>query len=282
MDARTAASLLPEPLTLVDAGCRWGVPEPWLEAGSGLRIFAFDADAAECARLQPTAPLNVTYVPTALGNRSGPAQLYLTADPACSSLYPPSQTALRRFPELSILESSGHVDVELKTLESWAAEQAVPRIDVLKLDVQGAELDILIGMGALLDGLRIAEIEVAFNPIYENQPLFADVDRYLRNTGLELWRLGHLVHYGTATHPSVSRNDRQFFDSEIIEFPVQGGQLMWGHAYYCARRMIDGDWTDEMDALADGLAASLFGFDELADAAWQAAVTTKPGLEHGP
>ncbi|MBS0338828.1 MAG: FkbM family methyltransferase, partial [Proteobacteria bacterium] len=56
-------------------------------------------------------------------------------------------------------------------------------VDFLKLDVQGAELMVLQGAERTLEDVVMVQVEVEFVELYENQPLFADVDRYLRSRG---------------------------------------------------------------------------------------------------
>jgi FkbM family methyltransferase len=234
-----------------------------------LRVYAFDADPEECARLQADAPANVTYVPYALGDRAGTARLHLTADPACSSLFPPDGEALATFPELHVAAQIDTREIRLHTLDGWASEAGVAAVDVLKLDVQGGELAVLRGAERVLSTVRLIEAEVTFNPIYEGQPLFGELDVFLRDRGFLLWRLGHLVHYATERQHKVAvqRTDRQFFDSDPVDFPVGSGQLMWGHAYYCARELVRGGWTDAARAQSDAYAAKLFDFEELAEPA---------------
>jgi hypothetical protein len=87
----------------------------------------------------------------------------------------------------------------------------------------------------------MAEVEVEFNPIYRGQPLFADVEAFLRADGFGLWRLGNLVRY--ASHPIVSQtvlSDMQAFDSRLVSFDAKGGQVFWAHAWYVAPR----PWRD--------------------------------------
>jgi hypothetical protein len=86
---------------------------------------------------------------------------------------------------------------------------------VIKLDTQGTELDILHGAGRLLSQVLAIEIEVEFVHIYKGQPLFTDVDLFMRNQGFSLralrrtyWRIGK-------NHPAAS-----------------GGQLFHGDALY--------------------------------------------------
>ncbi len=82
---------------VVDAGCRWGATTAWAALQPGLRVYAFDADADECARLgalqQPDDP--VRYVPTALAAHRGEAELKIAREPACSSFFPPDPLAMR-------------------------------------------------------------------------------------------------------------------------------------------------------------------------------------------
>jgi FkbM family methyltransferase len=143
--AFTFAESLEEPIVAVDVGCRWGIPDRWDELMGPLRVYAFDADPEECSRLQVAALGGVTYVPYALGSREGSAQLHVAKEPACSSLFPPDELALSMFPELRIASEVGVREVTLHTLDGWAKEAGVTAVDVLKLDVQGGELDVLRG-----------------------------------------------------------------------------------------------------------------------------------------
>lgn len=59
--------------------------------------------------------------------------------------------------------------------------------DVLKLDLQGYELEALRGCGDLLGECQAIVVEVSFIRYYENQPLFADIDRFLRDSGFEFF-----------------------------------------------------------------------------------------------
>jgi Methyltransferase FkbM domain len=156
----------------------------------------------------------------------------------------------------------GERTVELETLDGWC-EFSGTVFDALKLDVQGSELDVLTGATAQLERVVALELEVELNPIYAGQPLFGDVDRFLRDRGLTLSRLGHLVHYGrTGAETAVSLHDDQAFDSRLVEVASQGGQLFWAHAYYLAADVLDGPADDRRRRAA--AAAFAFGFQDLA------------------
>jgi len=265
-DLSSLAARLDRPLVVVDVGCRWGFEEKWKALGPQVRLIGFDADAAECEALSRQAGDGVRYVAASLGAAPGPARLFLTREPACSSLYPPDPELIAERPELECTSLVSTTEVELTTLDAWASEEGIRDVDVLKLDTQGSELDILRGAERLLGSVRALEIEVELNPIYRGQPLFGDVDRFLREHDFVLWRLGHLVHYGLPGGVSdVAIEDRQVFDSRPVQLSGRGGQLFWAHAYYVRREMALGPYgSPRPSALRDACIAKALGFDDLA------------------
>ncbi len=227
------ADQLIEPLVVVDVGARWGIGDRWAALGDGVRVFGFDPDVAECDRLNAGKPQGVEYIPLALGSTAGEQLLHVTREPACSSFYAPSKRVAATHPELSCIEVTHTSSVMTSTLEAWCAERHIARIDAIKLDTQGSELDVLLGAHSLLENVQLLEVEVEFNPIYEGQPLFGDVDRFVRANGFALWRLTNQVHYSSADLPGASLDvqDVRHFDSVPFPSPGGSGQLYWGHAY---------------------------------------------------
>lgn len=86
------------------------------------------------------------------------------------------------------------VDVqrELDVLALPLSDVVQEPIDVLKLDLQGYELEALKGLGEKLRDVRTILSEVEFVPLYDRQPLFADVDAFLRAAGFRLFHLYHV------------------------------------------------------------------------------------------
>lgn len=66
-------------------------------------------------------------------------------------------------------------------------------IDILKLDLQGYELEALRGAGNLLSQTRVVLTEVGFLPIYEQAPTFCDIHEFLKPREFEIHEL--YVHY---------------------------------------------------------------------------------------
>jgi len=65
-------------------------------------------------------------------------------------------------------------------------------VDLLKLGLQGYELEALKGCGKLLERIKIITIEIEFVPLYDGQPLFGDIDVYLRAQGFRMLNLYEL------------------------------------------------------------------------------------------
>jgi FkbM family methyltransferase len=253
---------LDRPFVFADAGARCGVDDKWRAISPPVQIVAFDADENECRRLAQAETGLVRYEPVALGAKPGPATLYVTEQAGRTSLYPPDNTTVRAHPLLVGTDVVATPTVQLQTLDAWCKREHID-IDTLKVDVQGAELDVLRGSERQLRYIVMIETEVELNPLYLGQPLFADVDRFLRSAGFVLWRLGHLVHFGRdgldSTTPIV---DVQSFDSRGVPVAAQGGQIFWAHAYYLAGDVLRYRVTER--ALRAAIAAEVLGFRDLA------------------
>jgi FkbM family methyltransferase len=273
------AALLDRPLTVVDVGCRWGFADTWTPFGRHINLIGFDPDSEECARIarEYLGRSNVQLVPAALGATTGPATLHQTVEPACSSLYPPALELLRLRPELACIDRVNSKSVHLNTLDNWSEAAGVTGLDYLKLDTQGSELDVLHGAERALGSVRALEVEVEFNEIYRGQPLFGDVDRFLRERGFVLWRLNHLVHYGFAgTSSHIPFPDRHYFDSRAVSVTGQGGQLYWGHAHYVRKETAFESEADWRNCLRDACLTAALGYSDLAGHSLARSITLAP------
>lgn len=73
------------------------------------------------------------------------------------------------------------------TLDEWAEEYHIPKIDLLWLDAQGAELPILKGSSKILKNVKLLFLEANIIERYENAALYEELKNWLlKNNFLEL------------------------------------------------------------------------------------------------
>ena len=77
--------------------------------------------------------------------------------------------------------------------------------DLLKVDVQGAEVLVFDGAAETLKDVLVIELEVCFAPLYRHQCLFSDIDIVLRSRGFAFHRLNGVA--GRAFKPLIVNND---------------------------------------------------------------------------
>ena len=222
------------PLNLIDVGARWGRSAVWDGIIAKSEILCFEPDAEEAARLNGIAPPNVKYVPVALGSADGELDIHVTRQRACSSAYPPIAKLYENYPDLFDTAPEKIERVRCRTLDGVLTERAIETVDCIKVDTQGSELNILKGATKALASCALLDIEVIFNPLYEGQPLFCDIDRFMRDHGFTLWRIADLVHYATESDvaPPLNFMLAHAPPQRILNSPTPGGQVFWGDAQY--------------------------------------------------
>lgn len=259
--------LLDRDLVIVDIGCRWGFADKFLKNDNRIRIYGFDPDAEECERLSKVyAGQNVTLVPLGLAETPGKRMLYITKEPACSSLYKPDPCLTETYPSLACAQEVSACEIETTTLDLWANESNVCSIDYLKIDTQGSELNILQGAQSILKTVRALEVEVEFNPIYIDQPLFSDVDIFLRNEGFVLLKFTNQVHYSDqGENCFVVNRDTVHYDSVAVQHETHGGQLYWADAHYVRKEMLQNNYDDLNQVVRDVTLMRAVGFTDIAN-----------------
>ena len=166
-----------------------GHPEPFHVLPSvfpSARISAVEIDRSHCDELNRAAPAGMRYYPRALGKADETRTLYETADPLCTSLYLPDPRYSERFNNLDGQQLKSVTEVLTTSLDSFVHEEKLGAPDFLKMDIQGAELEVLEGGAKALESLLAIVAEASFVPMYRDQPLYGDLDAHLRDRGFML------------------------------------------------------------------------------------------------
>jgi FkbM family methyltransferase len=168
VDALKALAPLAEasgPLHLVDVGARGRtVDERWAPVAEHVRAFAFESDEAGAAEAPGTEQ-------QILAGGPGRRTFRHRRQPTVSSLHDP-ETALTdryrvfHYPGDGALRGAFEVleteEVETLSLDAWQERRGIDRIDVLKVDVEGAELEVLRGASRALRTALGVLVEVDF------------------------------------------------------------------------------------------------------------------------
>lgn len=128
----------------------------------------------------------VRHIKTTLGARQETRPFYVTAAPGCSSCLYPNQSVLGSFPVKEWFRVVSQSEVSVQPYEAVHSQLNVPVPDIVKLDVQGMELEVLAGFGGLLDGVTCVEMEVNFEQLYVNQPVMHEVYGFMHARGFVL------------------------------------------------------------------------------------------------
>lgn len=200
----------------------------WSILAPNLKIYGFDADEDACNAANADLELrqiNWTekHIPLAISSSVGNSTLYVTQSADCSSLYPPNEPYVERlYGYKDSLKVDLTVEIETTNLDTFCREEGIEEVDFIQVDVQGAELDVLRGASQILENSLLGvQVEVEFSPLYANQPLFADVDVYLRNYDFTLFDL-----FTDQQWCRVTRASAPIYSSS------RRGQLIWANACY--------------------------------------------------
>ena len=208
-------------LQLLDIGARGGLHPRWRRFAGYIDAVGFDADEHECARLNGLPVVDGArrrFLPYAVAGEVGQRQFHVCRAPGSSSLYAPNRELIGEFSRHleHRLEVVATEPLKVLTLDPVTAKEGLAP-DVIKLDVQGAELEILHAGTRTLATTFLVEAELEFSPIYVGQPVFADFDVFMRSRGWVLLGLRRTV----------------WRRREGVEGrSTSGGQLMYGDALY--------------------------------------------------
>jgi FkbM family methyltransferase len=197
------------------------------------RVFAFECnpDTLPACRAAVQGSDQIRLIEKAAAERSGKVKFY-PVNPATN----PGASSLLRASGRYELENydQREIEVETVTLESFMQAEGIPRIDLLWMDIQGAELAALRGLGARLADVALIHTEVEFEEVYTGQPLFAEVRRFLEAQGFRF--LGFTI-YARHSADAVFANRKSFGTRAVLRALAAHPLLVRKRLQYARHRL---------------------------------------------
>jgi FkbM family methyltransferase len=179
-------AVLNRPLaTVVDIGANRGQFALAARAISGAKVVSFEPlpAIAELFKTLFSSDAAVTLHVAAVGERAEMKMIHLSARDDSSSLLEIGQAQSDLFPGT---HEVGTLEVRVGTLDEFMTAQDIVRPALLKLDVQGYEMQALAGCRSLISNFDYIYCECSFVELYKNQKLAGEVVTYLSSLGFSL------------------------------------------------------------------------------------------------
>jgi len=182
--------------TIIDVGAYKGETAEWFSVlFPNATVWAVEPFPESFVELELKSNPRIKAFNFAAASFDGQVQLHYNSIASTSGIYPINSESLDSlFIGQSIVDigaptnsSIGNLIVEARTINSFVAEQDINEIDLLKIDVQAAEVDVLKGSDQVLDRVGAVLIEISLFDYYVNSSSIGDVESFLRPHGFSLW-----------------------------------------------------------------------------------------------
>lgn len=169
------------------------------------RVFTFEANPVSCAVCLENVKdyPSITVVSEAVNDYDGLCKFYpIDKDKTITTWEDGNRGASSLYlanGNYDHIEKYVQYEIEIPCirLDSFCKKNSVDKIDIIWMDLQGAELKALRSLGSLLETVQIIHTELEINPMYEGQCLFNNVYEFLLDNGFDLDWGDPNVHFGS-------------------------------------------------------------------------------------
>ncbi len=175
-------------ITVADLGARGGLDEDFLSIAWACAAIGFEPDSHEAERLARNGDARwrkLVVLPYAIGGVDGPALLYVPESREGASLLRHNASMVELYGYENLHVDKEEIPISVRTLDKLRQAGELPRIDYLKIDIEGAELEVLQAAGETLGDCVALKVECSFVPQRLNQPLIWEVAAFL--LGRDFW-----------------------------------------------------------------------------------------------
>ncbi len=182
-----------QPVVVLDIGANKGdATRRAIDEFPRATVYAFEPapKMTEALRERFKGHPGVRTIAAAVGDRPGAIDFHVAADDLFSSALPPSE--LGRHYHDGEIDRVSTVRVPMVAIDQWADENAVDRVDIVKIDVQGLETAVLRGAAEVIRtrGVLAVTCEAPLIREYEGSCTYSEIDAMLNALGFEI----HQVH----------------------------------------------------------------------------------------
>jgi FkbM family methyltransferase len=201
------AILAGEQPVCVDVGARSDIPALWLVLDGSARFVAFEPDPEACTALRAVYDGRghgdmYRNLPIALSGTGGKRTLHVTNTPSGSSLLSPETELNLAYVDHDYIFPIRKREIETRKLGDVLDEVGETRADMIKIDVEGAALEVIQGLGEdKLKNVLCVELETAITQQFVNEATLFDIHAYMHKRGFDLLDMHQM-------HTVLTRNGR--------------------------------------------------------------------------
>ena len=198
--------------------------------------YSFDFDATKLIKvdylLTEKKKDNEKLIDVLLWSENTKKKFNITKNLISSSLYKTNDEILKNFKNFQEHKITDIKEVFTQKLKDLKETE---RINFIKLDAEGAELEIMKGMEDKIDNILGVEIESQFIDRYLGSPSFAEVNKFLEDKGFELYLMNL---------ESWIREDN--FDNSISNHKIVWGDMIYFKKFDELKRLIQNKIDDNI------------------------------------
>jgi FkbM family methyltransferase len=207
--------------TLIDVGANQGqFALSWKKFNPKSKVFCFEPvpETFRQLKINTSNYKDIHVFNLGLGSTSGKLTIHKNGHSHASSFLRVSTFQKVHIPKTSFEKLE---EVDVSTLDEMCSTFEPLGKSVLKLDVQGFEKEVLSGGGTLLKHIDYLIIEMSFQPMYEGEMLFDEMNDFLKRLGFEIYAPLGFLQMNNLQIPQIDflfrRNSESLNAFEVIE-----------------------------------------------------------------